>query len=264
MTIETLVATICQTDHSLATSMNLQTDALIGNQCGRIGTETIDLQGHRITFFHTDQRGVGQNRNLLLDQASAEILIFADDDMRFVSGYPAIARQAFAQCPKADVIAFNLIETQPTRYRNKTIHRLRWYNYGRYGAARLAARRSSLRRAGIRFREDFGGGTLHGSGEDTIFLHTCLKKGLRLYAVPLALAQIDQQAASTWFSGYDRKFFFDKGALYACLHPLIWPVFAVRFLLRYRKKHGDAVPQSEAWRAMLAGGRSFSRGEEGT
>lgn len=64
------------------------------------------------------------------------------------------------------------------------------------------------------------------------FLKECLDKGLRLYAVPYAIAEIDQDAASSWFTGYTEKYFYDKGALYASLYPRIWRMIAVRFLLR--------------------------------
>lgn len=55
--------------------------------------------------------------------------------------------------------------------------RVRWYNYAKYGAARLAVRREALIKSDINFSLRFGGGAQYGSGEDTIFLSDCLKKG---------------------------------------------------------------------------------------
>ena len=262
MRIETLIATIDQTDHTLVSQMNIQTDALVGNQCKVESTDEFSFQGNRITYLNTKERGVGRNRNLLIEHASADICIFADDDMRFVDGYPQIAKTAFEQCPKADILVFNLIEKNPRRYINQKITRIHGYNYAKYGAARIALRREPLQKAGIRFRLSFGGGTKYGSGEDTIFLNDCLKKGLKIYAVPYALAGMDQEAASTWFSGYDDKFFRDKGALYACLHPHIWMVYTLRFLIRYRKKFGETVSLRQAAKKMLAGGRAYKNETE--
>ena len=257
MKLQTLAAAIDQTDHALVEKMNIQTDALIGNQCGKTGTETFSYHGHRVTYLHAAERGVGKNRNRLLECAEGDFLILADDDMRFVDGYPAIAAQAIAACADADVYIFNLIERSPRRYVNRAVKRVGRRDYARYGAARLMLRRASIERAGLRFSTEFGGGARYGSGEDTIFLRDCLDRGLKLCAVPYALAEIDQAAASSWFTGYDRKFFSDKGALYACLYPRLWPVMAARFLLVHRGRFGGALPLPTALRAMLRGGRAY-------
>lgn len=258
MKIETLVAAVDQHDHSLAAKMNLRTDALIGNQCGRNSTETFELNGCRITYLNTAERGVGKNRNLLLDSSEADICILADDDMKFVDDCPRIAARAFEECPDADVLVFNLIEKRPVRYINKKITRVRRGNYARYGAARIALKRNAVMAAGIRFSLLFGGGAMYGSGEDTLFLQDCLSQGLKIYAVPYALAEIDQSAESTWFKGYDRKFFTDKGALYAALHPVLWRLYALRFLVRYRHKFGKSVRLGEAFGYMTEGGREYA------
>lgn len=263
MKLQTLAAAIDQTDYSLAEKLNLQTDALIGNQCDRTGTETITWRGQRITYLNAEDRGVGRNRNRLLDHAEGDFLILADDDMRFVEGYPAIAEQAIAACADADVYIFNLIEQKPRRYVNRKTARVGRRQYARYGAARLMLRRETIQRAGIRFSLDFGGGARYGSGEDTIFLRDCLDKGLKLCAVPYALAEIDQEAESSWFRGYNRKFFRDKGALYACLYPRIWWGMAFRFLLVHRKRFQDGLPLHQALMAMLSGGREYAAERSG-
>ena len=257
MKIETLVATIDQTDHSLVEKMNIQTEALIGNQCGRSSEEVFEFRGNRVVYLNSAERGVGKNRNLLMQHAAADICIFADDDMQFLQGYPQTAKQAFQECPQADILIFNLVEKQQKRPFTKAITRIRTYNYAKYGAARIAFRRRPVLASGIRFSLSFGGGTKHGSGEDTIFLRDCLKKGLKIYAVPYALAEIDQTAASTWFEGYSEKFFRDKGALYSCLHPALWPLYSARYLVRHRKKPGNAMPLMRAMKFMIEGGNAY-------
>lgn len=239
--------------------MNVQTDVLVANQCGLDSEETFEYRDHSAEYLNSGERGVGRNRNVLLDRATADICIFADDDLRFVDGYAAIASKAFAECPDADVLLFNLIEKNPRRYINNSIFKVGYGNYARYGAARTAFRRSAICSKGIRFNTEFGGGTRYGSGEDTIFLQDCLRAGLNLYAVPYALAEIDQNASSTWFKGYNKKFFFDKGALYACLHPVAWLSFCIRYVLRYSYKYRDDYSMAKALRAMCAGAIDYKR-----
>lgn len=259
MKMETLVATVDQKDRELPLTMNIQTDALIGNQGDCFSIEHCVMNGNNVTYLNTCERGVGKNRNLLLDHATADICILADDDMCFVDGYPATAEKAFRECPKGDVLIFNLIEKNPRRYANKKIQRIHSYNYARYGAARIAFRREAIERAGIRFDLRFGGGTQYGAGEDTVFLKQCLERGLRIYGVPYALAKINQEAPSTWFTGYNQKFFEDKGAVYARLYPVLWSIIAVRFALCKRKRFCGTVSTAQALRYMLRGGRKFQK-----
>lgn len=263
MRIETLVATIDQTDHSLVEKMNIQTDSLVGNQRGSSSEEVFDFHGNKVVYFNSAERGVGKNRNVLIQNATADICLFADDDMQFIDGYPQIVEKAFEECPDADILIFNLLERQPRRPVTKQITRIHKYNYAKYGAARIAFRRQSVLSAGIRFDLSFGGGTEHGSGEDTIFLWDCLKKKLKICAVPYALAEIDQTAVSTWFQGYNEKFFRDKGALYASIHPWLWPLYSLHHVMRYRRKFGNNVPLTTAFRWMLKGGRAYRAGVKG-
>lgn len=257
MTIQTLLVTTDQTDYSLPERLNLQTDSLIGNQCNRDSIETWSYFGHRVEYINATDRGVGKNRNRLLERADADLLILADDDMRFVDNYPQIALEAVRLCGCADVYVFNLIEKNPQRYVNHRVKRIGRTNYARYGAARLMLRRESIEKAGIQFSLEFGGGAKYGSGEDTIFLHECIDRGLKVFAVPLALAEIDQEATSTWFSGYHKHFFEDKGALYACLYPKCWSIMAFRFLLVHYKSFHTDLPFTFAYLAMLTGGTSY-------
>lgn len=253
MKTETLVVTVDRHDCSLAEKMNIQTDAVIGNQADYTAEEIFWHNGSKITFVTDSERGVGKNRNKVLSRATADICILADDDMRFVDGYPGLAGEAFSHCPDADIIVFNLIEKNPRRYINQTYFPVGYNNYARYGAARIAIRRKSVQAANISFSLLFGGGARYSSGEDTIFLHQCLKNGLKIMAAPIALAEIDQTAQSTWFTGYHEKFFSDKGALYACLHGRLAWLYCARYLIKYRKKYLSDISLSAAWKAMVRG-----------
>lgn len=262
MKIETLIVTVDREERSLAEKMNVQTDAVIGNQCGHEAVEETNCGGNRILWLDSADRGVGRNRNQVLNHASADICILADDDMRFLDGYPEIARRAFEECADADILIFNLMEKNPKRYRNTKVHRIRPWNYAKYGAARLAFQRDSIERTGITFHTMFGGGCRYSSGEDTIFLRECLKKKLKIYGVPYALAEIDQEAASTWFTGYHEKYFFDRGALYAYLYPRLWLLMGLRFLLLKRKKYSGDIGFYRALRQMVLGAREIREGEK--
>ena len=72
------------------------------------------------------------------------------------------------------------------------------------------------------------------NGEDSLFLHDCLKAGLALYRTTVSLGK-ELSGESTWFKGYTDKFFFDRGVLYHFLYGIMAKVFGFRYLLKNRK-----------------------------
>lgn len=86
----------------------------------------------------------------------------------------------------------------------------------KYGAVRIAVRTQKLRQANIYYSLLFGGGAMYSSGEDSLFIAECIRKGLRVYTNPTLIGHVSQEK-STWFKGYTNKYFIDKGVLFASL-----------------------------------------------
>lgn len=236
MKIQTLVVTTKQEDYSLFRRMNIQTDAIIGNQCDRNEIKDFEENGCRVKWFSLQERGVGLNRNTVMMRSDADICVLADDDMIFHDGYPKVVAELFEQHADADLLVFNIDEKVPTRFKNTKVVTINRSNYGKYGAARLAFRRESVQMAGISFHLMFGGGAPYSSGEDSIFLYDCLKHKLKIKAVPVSIALLQEERESTWFTGYNDKYFFDKGVLYAILYKKAARIFALYHCLRQRKR----------------------------
>ena len=237
MKIQTLVVTTAQQDRSLHEKMNLRTDAIIGNQCSENHFSEFEYNGHKIQYVCTSTTGVGINRNETLFRAEGDLCVLADDDMTFLDGYEDTVREWFEKLPGADMLIFNL-EGGKKRYKCAKVTKVNRLNYGKFGAARLAFRLKSIRFSGVTFHTMFGGGCEYSCGEDTLFLRDCLRKGLKIYGVPTALARI-QDGDSTWFRGYTDKYFFDKGVLYYALNPRTCKLHAWIHGLRYRKKYSS-------------------------
>ena len=238
MKIQTLVVTTNQTDYSLIEKMNIQTDAIIGNQCGENKHEVLNHENCEIQFVSFNSIGVGINRNELLLCATADICVLADDDMVFEDNYAEVVCEWFKRLPDADILIFNLNEKSPRRHKNTRVNKINHLNYAKYGAARIAFRTKSIRLNGIFFNTMFGGGCEYSCGEDTLFLKECLKKGLKIFGVPTAIASIED-GNSTWFNGYTDKYFFDKGVLYYFLSKRLCFVHTLYHSLKYRKRYKE-------------------------
>ena len=256
MDMQVLVAAVDKDVDALAGQMNLETEAVIVNQCDSFGYREYLHKGKRIRCFSMKERGVGLNRNTALMHAGREILLFSDEDIVLYPGYHRTVLKAFEENPDADIITFNF-KVDPTRatYYNKKKRRIRWYNYGRYPTYAAAARRESLLKANVSFSLLFGGGARYSNGEDSLFLKEFMDKGYKVYTAPVTIAR-EIGGDSTWFKGYDEKFFRDRGVLYRQLYGRLHGLMALRFLLAHREKLCGEVPLKQAYRWMMGAGKN--------
>ena len=239
MKIQVLVATMNQYDYSLLEKMNIQTDAIVGNQCDCNEIEYFDYQGHDIAWYSFAERGVGLNRNNTLMRATGDIVLFADDDVVYVDGYEKIVLDYYISHPKADVVIFNFhMKRGETSFYDRVTKegRVTKKRATKYGTYCISAKKDKLQFANIYFHLNFGGGAKYSSGEDTIFLQECISKKLNVYATKLTIGILDH-GDSTWFKGYNDKFFFDKGVLYYLLNRKLGGLFAVYHCIKHRKKY---------------------------
>ena len=241
MDVQVLVATMNQKDHSLLKRMNIQSDAIIGNQCNFNSIEQFKINDCCITYLNFNERGVGLNRNNALMRAQGKYCLFADDDMVYEDNYVDIVVSTFNDIPDADVIIFNLKEKKPNRFVIKKISKVNYFNYLRYGTARIAIRLKSIKDNGIYFNQCFGGGSEYCHGEDNLFLTECLNKGLNVYSVPIFIATLTEGRESSWNNGYDDKYLKDQGKLYYTISKRWWRLLCIQDAVRHRKIYKRSV-----------------------
>lgn len=236
MKLQILVSAVNADVSQLVRTMRLRAESIIVDQDGENRYEEFEYEGHRMRCYHFAERGVGLSRNTALMRADGEISLFADEDIVYEDGAPERICAAFLAHPEADVLLFNVrVEEKRRTYWIDRFHRVRWYNCGRYPAYSIAARTGKLHSRNLTYPLLFGGGARYANGEDSLFLSDCLKAGLRIYAVPEEIGT-EIPRPSTWFHGYDEKFFHDRGVLYSVLYGGLAPVMGLRFLHRNRKR----------------------------
>ncbi len=249
MKVEVLASVMNQELRQIAERMCLDSDAVIINQCDHYGYEEMEWKGHKVRFFSYAEKGVGRSRNSAILRADKEICLFSDEDIVYEEGYAERVAEEFERNPQADMILFNIeVEESRRTYHIEARKRVKWYNCGRYGAVSFAVRRRSLVESGVMFSLLFGGGARYSNGEDSLFLKEFMKKGYRVYTAPVTIGR-EEARPSTWFQGYDRKFFYDRGVLYHYLYGWLAAVMSLRFLLAHREKmcRDVGVGQAYAW-----------------
>lgn len=260
MDLQVLVSAVNQEMAGMAERMNLETEAIIINQCEGFAYQEYTHKGSRIRCYSLAERGVGLSRNSGLMRADARFCLFGDEDIVYDQGYGGQIEEAFTTYPQADLLLFN-IRVCPARktYWNERVKTIRWYNYGRYPAYSIAARTASLHRANVSFSLLFGGGAKYSNGEDSLFLRDCLRAGLKIIALPIVIGE-ERERESTWFHGYTEKFFRDRGVLYHFLYGRMALPFSLRFLLVHRQEMCGEIGWRQAFGLMREGIREGKDG----
>lgn len=237
MKLQVLVATMRQTDFSLVEKMNIQCDSIIANQHDGYSVDELITAHGTVKMISTPTRGVGLNRNIALMASEADILLFADDDIIYCDGALSSVKQAFDDLKEADAIIFSIDLTRNGEIfekRHLHIKRMNFHNSLKYGTYVLAIRRSALLLKNIKFTHLFGGGCIYGSGEDSLFIRDCFKAGLKVYSHSCILGKCAKDSSS-WFTGYNKKYLYDKGAWIACAFPKFKHLIKWYFVCKFSK-----------------------------
>lgn len=254
MNLQVLLSTMHQNDDSLLEKMNIQSDVIVVNQCDKNYIKEYFYKNNKIMFMSFSERGIGLSRNNAFMRATADICLFADDDVKYEDHYKEIVLKSFINNPTADIILFNVPSTNPERpsYQISTNGRVRLYNCLKYGAVSMAVRTESVRKANVHFSLLFGGGAKYSAGEDSLFIAECIRKGLKVYTNKEIIGYVSQEQ-STWFEGYTDKYFMDKGVFYYCLSKRLSKLLCLQFVIRHRKLFKKNKSLRTAYELMIKG-----------
>lgn len=257
MKIEVIVSTMFQESIDFYKKLNLETDCLIINQTDKNSYDEVYDDGKKIRMISSDTRGLGRSRNLGLLNSKADIIVIADDDEVLETGYAENIKKEFQKHPDTDFFVFKTIIYQDGKeiIKVKEEKDLSIYNSLRYGSVHFVFKREKVLKNNISFTTYFGAGTQNGSGEDSIFLRDCFAAGFKIRTSEKLLARVYNDD-STWFEGYNEKFFYDKGMLARALFPKTYLLYIEQFLYRH-KEFLEKIDKKSARKLMRDGAKDF-------
>jgi glycosyltransferase involved in cell wall biosynthesis len=245
---EILCVTMHQSDFSKVKAMNIHSDVVFSNQCDCTDYKELQFEGHTAKMISTATRGVGVNRNLGLLYATGDVCLFADDDVTYFDDAEQRIMAEFDAHPDADIIIFHLISNDPQRViehysstkKCRRPFRMPW------GGVRIAFRLRAQRCANLWFSTLFGGGCIFPSGEDSMWLEDAKRAGLTFYVSKETIGRVSYETSS-WFTGYDRRLFYGKGAIIYATKGAGFALWKWYYLFRYAKKGDLSLPEKMKW-----------------
>lgn len=223
-----------------------------------------NAKGHQessgdLEFISFNERGLSKSRNRAIENADADIVLIADDDVVFSEDIEKKITAGFAEYPDADILTF-MISTpsgEPYKnYSNKSFKHNRSSIY-KVSSVEMVVKLSSLKKAGLKFDERFGLGTTYPSGEEMIFLNDALDKGFNIYFIPEYIVSHPLESSGKIL---DEKYFRSKGALIRRIYgtsPQLWLGFA--FMLKQLLKPQKSISLIHSVKESIKGFNSISR-----
>ena len=238
MKVQVLLSCMNQQDCSIVERTNIQTDAVVVNQCNNDSITEYDFinknsQKCHVKFINTTEKGLSRSRNMAIVNATGDYCLICDDDENLDDNYAATILKGFEDNPQYDIIAFKLDFSELT-FSDKE-YNVNYLNAGRLASVQMAFKNNALIRS-TPFNIKMGSGTGNGCGEENKFVLDCLKKGARIKYVPSYIAYV-ATGSSLWFKGYTEKYWVDRGWIAKMLYGKFWGAIYLiyQILCRVRK-----------------------------
>ena len=257
--LQVLLSAMHLKDASYIKGLNISGDCLIINQCDREEEQELIEErpaggSRRVEFCCNRDRGLSKSRNLAIRKSRGDICIFCDNDVVYEEDYEDRILSAFERNPEAGVIVFFIERPE----RNKPVKQqegpLGYVGAMKIFSPEIAFRREALLRAGLCMDERFGAGAEYMMGEENIFLFEAIKRGMQVIYVPEKIAHL-RENESSWFKGYNEKYFISRGAGYRVMSPGFYILLILQFALRKYGLYRSDMGFFKAVRYMLEGSR---------
>jgi len=149
----------------------------------------------------SENKGVTKSRNLVLNQVKTKYLLFADDDITFISKGIESAVSYLEANPNCDLVLAQAIDTEGVlrkAYPKKEV-KLTRFNSAKAGTIEMIVRVDSVRSKGVAFDENFGAGAQNYLGDEYIFITDLIKAGGSAIFLPITIAiHSEDSSGSLW------------------------------------------------------------------
>lgn len=259
MKVEMLISTMNQENLNFFYQMNVTTKAVIINQITNtnliLPEKIVDSQ---MAFISLYDRGLSKSRNMALENATGDICVICDDDMKYIDGYDQTILNEYKSNPNIDIIVFQVNKNDGSFYKKypKSNKILNFFTTMKVSSVEITFKKRAIEEAGIKYNELFGAGSKFYMGEESIFLSECIKKGLKVLFVPKSIGYLTD-SESTWFKGFNSDYFRVKGACFYAMSPVFYSLLIFQFAIRKYKTYKKDMNLINAIRSMYIGKKDY-------
>ena len=251
MKLEVLLSCMHKEDMDIISDSRITGSAVVINQCDKEDYDELKTKNGLARMYSVKDRGLTKSRNMAIEKSQGDICLLCDDDEVFKKDYEEKIVSAYEELSDADIIIFKMADRKPS-FPDKVI-RLGFPKIMKVSSWQISFKRNSLIESGVRFDELLGAGTGNGAEEELKFLKDSLKARLKIYYMPREIASVGQES-STWFKGFNEKFFKDRGNTTRYILGLPISLFyAFYYVIRKRNMYKKDISSFKALKSILSG-----------
>ena len=256
MKVEVLISTMHQNDYDLLKRINLQSNAVVINQCDCNSQQVFMFGDYRVKWINTTERGISKSRNMAIQNACSDYCLFVDDDEILANDYASIIKHAF-EAYNCDIIRFMAtgIERVFKNYPKKN-QKIGFLSSMKISSVEIAFKVQTIRKLGVLFDEDLGAGSDFLMGEENVFLFDCLRKKMNIYFCRTIICNL-HLGNSSWFKGYNKEYFIGRGASFCAMRTKFTKLLICQFAIRRWKQYRKDCSLCSAIRYMLEGKNKY-------
>ncbi|WP_347939975.1 glycosyltransferase family A protein [Peribacillus simplex] len=259
MKVEMLISTMNQENLNFFNEMNISTKSVIINQITKDSLNIpLKIENEQMVFLSLNDKGLSKSRNMALKNATADICVVCDDDMKYINGYEKVILNEYKENPDVDIIVFQVKKSDGSLYKkySKRKKLLNFITAMKVSSVEITFKKKSIENNRIIYNELFGAGSKFFMGEESIFLSECIKKGLKVMFVPKTIGYLTD-SESTWFKGFNSDYFRVKGACFYAMTPFFYWLLIFQFAIRKYKLYKKDINLLDALKLMYVGKREY-------
>ena len=153
-------------------------------------SESLPSADQKIKRVELHSKGVAKSRNAVIDNATTEYLLFGDDDIEFKEESINSAITFLEANKEISILLLQAVdETGALRKSYPSLaHPLKLTNSAKAATYEMIIRTPDIKKASIRFDENFGAGAQNYLGDEYIFIADALRAGLKGLFLPIVIA----------------------------------------------------------------------------
>ena len=194
-----------------------------------------ELYRQDIRVVRVNSVGLSNNRNNALRCSSAPLLLIADDDVDYSAEGLKGVLEAFRTHPECDCLTF-MFDGATKKYPDRAcFFPVRTKGY--FVTSFELALRSAPVKGKVEFDPRFGIGAEFSFGEEEIFLHECLRRGLTACFIPLVITSHKHSTTAVRMAD-SPELIVTKGAVFFRMKPYLWPLYMISHAFRVARRSG--------------------------
>ena len=186
----------------------------------------------------SNEKGVAKSRNVVLNNTQTKYLLFADDEIVFLSDGIKSAIAYLESNPNCDLVLAQAVDTKGLLRKAypEAETKLTRFNSAKAATYEMIVRVEAVREKNISFDENFGAGVQNYLGDEYIFITDLLKNGGKATFLPVTIAiHPEESSGSRWGTESDLR---ARAQVFQRIFGVTAPLIRIAFYLKNYRKFG--------------------------